>query len=156
MADSVWEIDSSYIERNGDKFIRNNLVIKPGPGNVYLSGQTPNFYCEMYELKEGEDDSCRCKIYYYFLKKDEKTNKFILYQGPFTEEATYPSSPLNRSGSGQVQSQDTEVVPYIKGSLSKDKFPQGEYIIRIDVYDLNDKTTQTDQIRKTVVGFKKG
>jgi hypothetical protein len=140
MADSVWEADSSYIERNGTKFIRNNLVIKPRPGNVYLSGQSPNFYCEIYELKEGEDDSCRCKIYYYFLKKDEKTNKFILYQGPFTEEATYPSNSQ----------------PYIKGSLSSDKFPPGEYIIRIDVYDLNDKTTQTDQIRKTVVGFKKG
>ncbi|MCJ7509100.1 MAG: hypothetical protein MUO85_10310, partial [candidate division Zixibacteria bacterium] len=140
MADSVWEVDSSYIERNGTKFIRNNLVIKPRPGNVYLAGQAPNFYCEIYELKKGEDDSSRCRIYYYFLKKDEKTNKYDLYQGPFTEVATYPSNSQ----------------PYIKGSLSKDKFPSGEYIIRIDVYDLNDKTTQQDQIRKTVVGFKVG
>jgi GWxTD domain-containing protein len=140
MSDSVWEADSNYIQRNGTKFVRNGLVIKPRPGNVYLSGQSPSFYCEMYELKKGEDDSSRCKIYYYFLKKNEKTGKFDIFQGPFAEEASYPSNSQ----------------PYIKGTLSSDKFPSGEYIIRIDVYDLNDKKAQEDQIRKTVAGFKVG
>ncbi len=148
MADSVWLADSSYVQKNGLKFIRNNLVIKPRPGNVYAQGQSPSFYCEIYELKKDQSDSSRCRIYYSFLKKD-KDGKFLLFQGPFNEEAAWPSSSLNQNNSGQAQ-------PYIKGSLSPDKFPAGEYIIRIDVYDLNDPNTSEDQIRKTVAGFKIG
>ena len=146
MADSIWEADPSYIRRNGTKFVRNGLVIKPRPGNVYLSGQAPSFYCEIYELKKDKNDSCGCRIDYYFFKQN-KNGKSVLFQGPFTEEATYPFSSLNQNDSGQAQ-------PYIKGSLSPDKFPSGEYIIRIDVYDLNDKTAKKDETRKTVAGFK--
>jgi GWxTD domain-containing protein len=137
MADSVWEADSFYIERNGTKFVRNGLVIKPRPGNVYLSGQAPSFYCEIYELKKDKNDSCSCSIDYYFFKQD-KNGKSVLFQGPFSEQATYPSSSQ----------------PYIKGSLSPDKFPSGEYIIRIDVIDLNNPKAKKDETRKTVAGFK--
>jgi GWxTD domain-containing protein len=137
MADSIWIADSSYIQKNGAKFIRNGLVIRPRPGNVYLLGQAPNFYCELYDLKKDENDTARCKIYYYFFK-DVKEGEYTLYQGPFTEEACWPAT--SRS--------------YLKGKLNPARFPQGEYIIRIDVYDLNDPKAKEDEIRKTVAGFR--
>ncbi len=91
----------------------------------------------MYDLKKDGNDSSRCRIYYYFLKK-EKEGEFTLFQGPFTEEAVWPATSQS----------------YIKGSLSPDKFPPGEYIIRIDVYDLNDSKVKEEQVRKTVAEFK--
>ncbi len=137
IADSIWIADSSYIEKNGTKFIRNGLVIRPQPGNVFLLGQAPNFYCEFYDLKKDANDTVSCKVYYYFLKRD-KEGEYTLYQGPFIEEASWPATSRT----------------FLKGKLSPARFGKGEYIIRIDVYDLNDPKAKEDEIRKTLAGFK--
>ena len=136
MADSVWLADSNYVTENGGKFIRNSLVILPHPGNVYPKEKLVDYYCELYELKKGKNDSLNALVTYNLLHRAEN-DSFALYAEPKSEYATWPSI------GGQ---------PFLKGRLNLPK-GKGEYVLHIIVYDLNDPKAKKEDLREAVAKF---
>ncbi len=136
MAHSIWPADSTYVINNGHKFIRNSMIIVPRPGNVYLKGQLASYYCELYELKRGENDSLKSLVIYNILYQVEN-DEFALYAGP---DSVYASWPANIEGQ-----------PFLMGTLNH--LEKGDYILHVIVYDRNDPEESKD-IRETAVRFK--